>query len=394
VLVGLAAFAVVIGGLRVASPVVLPFLLSAFLAILSAPPMLWLERIGLPRALAIAVVFLGVVVAGRYVGLVVYSSANRFVGDLDNLEKRLEERSDQVVAWLEARGLELPILNHHEEQDGSAPGGVEPAPGEDPGNEEPVPAGGDSEGSPDSTASTSGIDELLDFGGIFGIVRGLFQGLTTALGKTFLIFLTVFFILLEISSFPLKFNAVFPSTRESLALRRFTKSIRNYIAIKTATSLATGILIGVWLALCGIRFPVLWGLLAFLLNFIPNVGSILAAFPPALLALIDNGWRTMLVVAMAFLIVNTLIGSILEPRVMGRGLGLSPLIVFVSLVFWGWVFGPVGMFLSVPLTMTFKIALESNADTRWIAVFLGSEADVKQAMQLAAPPADTPRRVR
>jgi len=394
VLVGLAAFVVVIGGLRVASPVLLPFLLSAFLAILSTPPMLWLERIGLPRALAIAVVFLGVVVAGRYVGLVVYSSANRFVGDLDNLEKRLEERSDQLVAWIEARGLELPVLSHHEEPSGAESAGTDPAPGEDPVSAEPAPTTGDSGGGPSGTTSKSGIDELLDFGGIFGIVRGLFQGLTTVLGKTFLIFLTVFFILLEVSSFPLKFNAVFPSTRESLALRRFTKSIRNYIAIKTATSLATGILIGVWLALCGIRFPVLWGLLAFLLNFIPNVGSILAAFPPALLALIDSGWKTMLVVVMAFLIVNTLIGSILEPRVMGRGLGISPLIVFASLVFWGWVFGPVGMFLSVPLTMTIKIALESNADTRWIAVFLGSEADAKQATPFAVPSTETPRRAR
>lgn len=393
-LVGLAAFVVVIGGLRVASPVLLPFLLSAFLAILSTPPMLWLERIGLPRALAIAVVFLGVVVAGRYVGLVVYSSANRFVGDLDNLEKRLEERSDQLVAWIEARGLELPVLSHHEEPSGAESAGTDPAPGEDPVSAEPAPTTGDSGGGPSGTTSKSGIDELLDFGGIFGIVRGLFQGLTTVLGKTFLIFLTVFFILLEVSSFPLKFNAVFPSTRESLALRRFTKSIRNYIAIKTATSLATGILIGVWLALCGIRFPVLWGLLAFLLNFIPNVGSILAAFPPALLALIDSGWKTMLVVVMAFLIVNTLIGSILEPRVMGRGLGISPLIVFASLVFWGWVFGPVGMFLSVPLTMTIKIALESNADTRWIAVFLGSEADAKQATPFAVPSTETPRRAR
>ena len=364
VLLGLAAFCIVVGGLKIASPVVLPFLLSAFLAIVGAPPMLYLERRGLPRALAIAVVFLGVISAGSFVGSVVYNSAQSFVDKLEHLEANLELRTDQFLDWVDEQGIAFPNVTGRGDTQEST--------------EDPAPPGAP-ETSLESTYSP--FDDLLDFGGIFGIVRDLFQGLTATLGKTLLIFLTVFFILLEISSFPLKFNIVFPSTRESLALRRFTKSIRNYIAIKTATSLTTGILIGLWLFFCGVKYPVLWGLLAFLLNFIPNVGSVLAAFPPILMALVDNGWETMLSVALAFFVVNILIGNFLEPRVMGRGLGISPLVVFISLVFWGWVFGPIGMFLSVPLTMTIKIALESNAETRWIAVFLGSEADAKQAMQ-------------
>jgi AI-2 transport protein TqsA len=115
----------------------------------------------------------------------------------------------------------------------------------------------------------------------------------------------------------------------------------------------------------------LWGLLAFALNYVPNIGSIIAAVPAVLLSIVQLGVLKALVVAAGYAGINMVMGSFLEPRFMGRGLGLSTLVVFLSLLFWGWVLGPVGMLLSVPLTMTAKIALESRDDTRWIAVLLG-----------------------
>ena len=131
----------------------------------------------------------------------------------------------------------------------------------------------------------------------------------------------------------------------------------------------------VLLALIGVDYPVLWGALAFLLNFIPNIGSIIAAVPPVLLALIQLGVAQAALVAGGFLVINMAIGNFLEPRYMGQGLGLSTLVVFLSLVFWGWVLGPVGMLLSVPLTIAVKIALEVRPDTRWMAIMLGSVTD-------------------
>ena len=119
----------------------------------------------------------------------------------------------------------------------------------------------------------------------------------------------------------------------------------------------------------------LWGTLAFLLNYVPNIGSIIAAIPALLLALVQLGPGAVLWSAIGYLVVNNLVGNVIEPRFMGRGLGLSTLVVFLSLVFWGWVLGPVGMFLSVPLTMTLKIALDSSEETRWIAILLGPEVD-------------------
>jgi predicted PurR-regulated permease PerM len=135
-------------------------------------------------------------------------------------------------------------------------------------------------------------------------------------------------------------------------------------------SLVTGAIIAIALALMGVDFPLLWGALAFLLNFIPTIGSIIAALPPLLLSLVQLGPWYALGVMILFLAVNMIIGNILEPALTGRQLGMSPLVVFGSLLFWGWVWGPVGMILSVPLTMIIKIILENTQDMRWVAALL------------------------
>ena len=152
---------------------------------------------------------------------------------------------------------------------------------------------------------------------------------------------------------------------------QFAENMNRYIAIKTSVSLATGLLATSCLWILGVDFPSLWGLLAFLLNYVPNIGSFIAAIPPLLLALIQLGPGAATGVAVGFFAINVFMGNGVEPRFMGRGLGLSTLVVFVSLVVWGWILGPVGMLLSVPLTMTAKIALEANPGTEWLAHLLG-----------------------
>jgi predicted PurR-regulated permease PerM len=131
--------------------------------------------------------------------------------------------------------------------------------------------------------------------------------------------------------------------------------------------------VAAWLAFLGVEYPLLWGLLAFVLNYVPTIGSYVAAVPGVLFAYLQLGPGTGLAAAIGYLVVNTLMGNVIEPRVMGRGMGLSTLVVFLSLVFWGWVLGPVGMLLSVPLTVILKRALELQENTRWIGVLLGPE---------------------
>ena len=186
-----------------------------------------------------------------------------------------------------------------------------------------------------------------------------------------LVLMTVIFMLLEASGMPAKLRTVLGPSRRFGGFDSFVRNLQHYMAIKTIVSLITGLLVTLVLVVIGVDFPLLWGLLAFLLNYVPNIGSIIAAVPAVLLAMVQLGPWQALFAGLGYLAINLIMGNILEPRFMGHGLGLSPLIVFLSLLFWGWLLGPVGMLLSVPLTITAKIALDSHEDTRWVAVLLG-----------------------
>ena len=146
--------------------------------------------------------------------------------------------------------------------------------------------------------------------------------------------------------------------------------VQEYLGIKTFISLATGILLGAWCWVMGLDFPVLLGLMAFVLNYVPTVGSIIASAPAILLALIQVGFGHAVLVGAGFFAVNGVFGNLIEPNLLGRRLGLSTLVVILSLIFWGWVWGPVGALLAVPLTMIVKIMLENTSDLRWVAVLL------------------------
>ena len=156
----------------------------------------------------------------------------------------------------------------------------------------------------------------------------------------------------------------------------FMDALKSYLVIKTGMSLLTGVLVSVWLTILNVEFALLWGSIAFFLNFVPYIGSLIAAIPVVVLTLLDVSLGSASLIAVGYLVINVIVGNLLEPRFMGRGLNLSTLVVFLSLLFWGWVFGPVGMFLSVPLTMLVKIALEYSPKSHWLAVLLS--ADVPQ----------------
>jgi predicted PurR-regulated permease PerM len=222
--------------------------------------------------------------------------------------------------------------------------------------------------------------ELFNPGAAMKLVASGLNSFRKVLTNGFLILMTVIFMLIEASSLPLKLRTIFGDTEDALInFEKFINNVKQYMVIKTLISLATGILIAIWLAVIGVDFPLLWGLLAFLLNYVPSIGSIIAAIPAVLLTIIQLGPAHAVAVAAGFLFVNVVMGNFIEPRFMGQRLGLSTLVVFLSLIFWGWVLGPVGMLLSVPLTMTAKIALDSREETRWLSIILGPEIAPKRA---------------
>ncbi|HEX9253820.1 MAG TPA: AI-2E family transporter, partial [Ignavibacteriaceae bacterium] len=215
---------------------------------------------------------------------------------------------------------------------------------------------------------------------IMKLTANLLSGFSSVLSDLVLILMTVTFILLEVSSFPIKLRKILGDPKQKFPqFTKFSDDMRRYMVIKTLISLSTGILIAFWLYIFGVDYPILWGFLAFLFNYIPNIGSMIAAIPALVLAFIQLGIGSTLIVALGYIAVNFIIGNVIEPRLMGRRLGLSTLVVFLSLIFWGALLGMVGAILSIPLTMTLKYAFENHESTKWIAVLLESEKVDEQA---------------
>ncbi|MCY4420599.1 MAG: AI-2E family transporter [Gammaproteobacteria bacterium] len=333
-LISLAAFVIVVAGVRAAEAVVVPFLLSVFIAIISAPALLWLEKKHVPRWLAMLAVLGTIITSAVLLSVLIGSSVKSFSQDLPHYQQRLSGLLEQFTVWMSQHGSYL---------------------------------------------TADAVASYVNPGAAMQLVAELLNGLGSVFGNMFLIILTVVFILFEASSMPGKLQAGFPNADKSLRVfAAIANNVNRYLAIKTLTSLFTGAAVATVLALIGVDYPLLWGIIAFLFNYIPTIGSVIAAVPAILLAFIQLGTGPALVSTAFYVVINVLVSNVLEPKLMGRQVGLSTLVVFLSLVFWGWVFGPVGMFLSVPLTVTAKLALESGPRTRWVAVLLGNNVEFQK----------------
>jgi len=324
-----AAIAITVIFLQSAASVIAPMLLAAFITVVATPPVRWMQRKRVPKWLALAIIVLVLLEAGSILALVFTGELEGFRDGLPSYQERLILLSDQFGGWLEDVGV---------------------------------------------ANARDAVKDIFDPSAATDLVRMALTNVSGTFATGLLILLAVVFMLLEASRLPAKLRLAFHLTDEAEArLRRVLSAINQYMVIKSLTSLATALCIWVWLWFLGIDFAILWAILAFLLNFIPFVGAILMTIPAVLLALVQTDLQTALLVALGYLVVNTVIGSILEPRIMGRGLGISTLVVFLSLLFWGWVLGTVGVFLAVPLTMALIIALDASPQTRPFAILLGPE---------------------
>jgi len=317
--------------MKVSAPILVPFLLSVFISVVVAPPFFWLKGKKVPDILAVIIVVIAIVALGLFMAAMVGSSIDDFQSQLPFYLERLSQETLGLINWAKSHGIEVPRQK---------------------------------------------FLDAFNPGVAMKMAAGMLSGLGGVLTNAFLILLTVVFILLEASSFPAKLSESASDPKATMrGFGKFVGTVQKYMAIKTWISLATGAVIAVWLSVLGVDYPLLWGLLAFLFNYVPNIGSIIAAVPAVLLTFVQLGGGHAALAALGFLFANVVMGNVVEPRVMGRGLGLSTLVVFLSLVFWGWLLGLVGMLLAVPLTMTVKIALEGSDETRHIAVLLGPASE-------------------
>lgn len=333
-LISAAAVIVVVYGMQAAKVLLVPFLLAVFLALIAVRPMLWLQRKNVPSIAAAFLIVVNMMLILAVVGAIVGSSIGEFTKALPMYEESLDAIVKGALDFLARIS----------------------------GNER----------------SFSDLGELIDPGWAMGMAATILNALQDVLTNAFLILFTMVFILLEVSSAPIKAQAAFGAAAGTFKRpRAFISNLGRYLGIKTVVSIATGLTAGLVTWWIGLDFPLLWAMLAFLFNYVPTIGSIIAAVPAVLLALVQLGPGEALTTALGFLAINMIFGNMIEPRLMGRGVGISPLIIFTGLVLWGWIFGPVGMLLSVPLTMTVKMALESDERTRWAAILLGSEQDAE-----------------
>ena len=332
------ALVISLAGIKVAAPIVVPFLLSLFVAIICNPAINYLEGKKVPRGVAITLVIFTIFSLFIILGGVIGAAVNDFRKAIPTYEAQLSEQITWLIGWLE---------NH------------------------------------DIVISMDEVRGYFDPAKVMNLVTTTLSGFSSVLGNIFLLLLTVVFMLAEGKVFPKKLHMAFDdSAQTEKRLDHFLTMVNQYMAIKTMVSLATGIIIGTVLWGMGVQFYVLWALLAFILNYIPNIGSIIAAVPAVILTFLQLGAGYASVVVGLFVSVNMIMGNVVEPRFMGRSLGLSTLVVFLSLIFWGWLLGMVGMLLSVPLTMILKIALENSEDGRWFSILLSSDEEV-EALEIA-----------
>jgi predicted PurR-regulated permease PerM len=328
---------IIIAGLMAAQSIVIPIILSLFISIICTQPILWLEKKKVPWGIAMFIVLIlgGLLLIS--LGGIIGKSISKFLSDAPKYEQNLKVLIIGMIENLNQVGA-----NIHTQQ----------------------------------------LLDMIDPGKILSFTAGAVGEIGKAMSESFVIMLITIFMLLEVKSFMYKTEIIEKAHGNSLNyLDKIGTSIRHYLSIKSLISLMTGLFIWIWLLIIGVDYAILWGVLAFLLNYIPSIGSIIAAVPTCLLALLQLGVGGMIWTSVGYLLVNMVIGNIIEPRVMGKGLGLSTLVVFLSLIIWGFIFGTVGMFLSIPLTISIKIMLEQKESTRWIAVLLGTEVEAKQMLK-------------
>lgn len=330
-----AAGIIVIAGLKIGAPILNPILMAVFFSVIIFHPINWLKKKGVNGVLSILIVVLGLLIVVFAMGGVVTRSIIQFSQNLPYYKNELHEMVRSSLHLLSGYGLDV---------------------------------------SPDQVAENVNAESA------FGYASKFVTSIGGVLGQITLLVLVAAFILGETNSFPIKLKAVLKDPDVSLGnITVISKNIRYYLGIKTVTGLIGGTSIAIVLFVMHVEYAIIWGILVLLMRYIPNIGSVIAAIPIMLFVLIQNGLSGVLYVGIAYGAINFVLGQIVEPKFLAKGMNLSTLAVFLSLVFWGWILGDVGMLLAVPITMAMKISLETRDNSRWMAIMLGSEQSAKEA---------------
>lgn len=352
-LLSLAALIIVLAGMRAAAGFLVPVAFAMILSILSYPIMGWQVRHKVPFSIALALTVLTNV--GIVAGLVIAAISlwGRVQGDLPQYLASLQTQVDTLGAWLESQGV---------------------------------------------AGAKHSMEDLFDWKKIMGYAtqEDVWHYLTSALGTTFgtvasvfvgtvIVFVLMIFTLLEARGTQSRVIAVKLAGGPDLThLIQSFGDIQKYLGIKTFISALTGVLAGCTCLAFGLKYPLLWAILAFVFHFIPAVGSTAAGIPAVIEALVRNGAGSALTLAILYVVINFTCDYFVQPALLGRRFGISSLVIVLSVIFWGWLWGPIGMFLAVPLTMVCKVLMDTSEEFRWISVAMSKKKIVGNEVRLDA----------
>ncbi|MDR0706170.1 MAG: AI-2E family transporter [Planctomycetaceae bacterium] len=394
-LIVFASIVVIFAGIKAAQPLAAPFLLAVFFAMVLTPPLRWLKQKGLSDWAALFVLSLLVLLSGIGLVWILSYSLTNFSDRLPVYREKATAGVTQIDDWInnmirqfDRIEKSVPKIPMFQEEPADPVSPIEPI-------QETAPT---SLATPASlTAPTLPTEfvqpaenvsleitppherfSLLNIVHLDTLISYVHLGVRELLNIatiSSLIIVMVIFMLIEAARLPEKVREAFDGRDLSNEyFKKIAADTWNYMRIKTIINLLTGFVTALGLWFLGAEYALLWGLLMFFLNYIPNIGQIIASIPPVLLMLLDQGATMAIVVTVWLVVVNTAFGYGVEPRYLEEGLGISGLVVLLSLIFWGWLLGPIGMFLSAPLTMVLKIVLQNDQKTRWIAVLLSNHA--------------------
>ncbi len=321
-----ASFVVIIAGIKMSSQVVVILFLAIFISSIFSTLLKVLQKKHIPKLFSYFIILLIVVSIGVMLAYVINISLNDFLTNLPTYEEKFKNTILNLLHFAQDSGVQI---------------------------------------------DKDKIMGALNFNSFFGFTTNIIGSIGTFLSKFLLVVIGVAFILAESKSFQTKLRVIFRNNANKLEhFNLFSFNIQKYFVVKSFTSFLTGFIITIVLTLFGVDYPILWGVIAMLFNFVPVVGSIIASIPAILLTFMNLDINITIWVIILYVVINISISNILEPKLMGKELGLSPLVIFFSLIFWGYILGIVGMFLAVPITMTLKIAFDSNTSTHWLGILM------------------------
>ena len=321
----LAALVVVFVGMRLAAPIFNPILFAVVLALLFSPIYAWLIRHRIPTPLALVIMLVGLSVLFLGLSLLLGVSIARFSGEIGSYTSKLSGQLDEIQNLTKSLGV-----------------------------------------------TTADLHKALSPSALTGAIGTILSGVADFLSDLFLILVIVLFLLAEGPAMMNRLRASAGSDHPQVAtLTIFGRNVVRQLGLRAIVNLVTGAGVTILLLVLRVDFPLMWGILAFFLSFIPWIGLPLAVAPAVILALAEHGLTSALLVIAGVIVINVLAENALSPMLMGRGLSISPTVLFIGFIFWAWLLGGPGAFLAAPLTIFLVLMLETFPETRWLASVMG-----------------------